>query len=366
MKKKLDQLEEDALLIVMAYPETLVPACYKMWYNIPLTKLGFIQQGKICAGHSTIILIGKKNKSISYADFGRYITPYGKGRVRMQETDPELVIPIIPNFDKQGELLNLKEILLFLEAHPEKTHGDGPLLASICTKVNYKRARSFIEKSCYAGSLPYGPFDLKGTNCSRFVADVVKKSCTDSSIRRKLRFTRSISPSPLGNVYKSNTEKFIYEVFKGKIQEHVQGSYLSRVFEKLMPSYLRKALARSNNIAAPKPKNMLQEVPKHAQWLTGTGTGAWFVIDERESNNKTDFILRRFTLEGELIFEKCFQLAGNQELDISRKYKIIHDTNAKWCTLIQNDKNLTMNYVGECDTKEFKGKPSHSTSLFQS
>ena len=101
----------DGIIVILSYPDTIVRPAYwekssKIW---PIIGIG----GKhaVQAGHAALLLIKKGQKKIEYFDFGRYITTYRNGRVRGEETDPELVIPISAEF-KNDELLNIDETQL--------------------------------------------------------------------------------------------------------------------------------------------------------------------------------------------------------------------------------------------------------------
>lgn len=76
---------------------------------------------------------------------------------------------------KNEKLTNLKEILLWIELHPEKTHGNGRLITSINDEINYTLAQKFIDKLIQK-KIPYGLFIKNGTNCARFVNETIKKT----------------------------------------------------------------------------------------------------------------------------------------------------------------------------------------------
>ena len=59
--------------------------------------------------------------------------------MRSKETDFELYIPISAKFNK-GSLSNLEEILVWIESHPEKTHGTGRMIASINEEIDHKKS----------------------------------------------------------------------------------------------------------------------------------------------------------------------------------------------------------------------------------
>ena len=145
-------INSDGIIVILSYPDTFVRTSYwefssKFW---PLIGIG--DKNKILAGHSALLLIQKNKPNIDYFDFGRYITSYGNGRVRSEETDPEVLIPVKALF-KNDTLINLEEILLWIEKHPEITHGNGRLIASINHRINYNKALNFIQNLTYQGGM---------------------------------------------------------------------------------------------------------------------------------------------------------------------------------------------------------------------
>ena len=103
-------------IIVLAWPEGVITAA-GAWYD-PL----FATDGKYRVGHSGIILINSENKKLYYFDFGRYHTPIGFGRVRDEETDPDISIPISAEI-KGNKINNIEKILLHT-ANKKANHGD--------------------------------------------------------------------------------------------------------------------------------------------------------------------------------------------------------------------------------------------------
>ena len=204
-------------IITLAWPEGMVIAPGSWYDKIASTK------GKYRVGHSALILINSETKKAYYFDFGRYHTPQGYGRVRDIETDPDVAVidPEIQN----GEVANIEAILFQLSAM-KATHGEGKMYASLIMQINFDNAFSAAKKIQQQGMLPYGPFTRKGSNCSRFVASVIKSAGT--SFIKKLRFTYPfcISPSPKRNVCISNNHYYVVEdnncveVKKSKLQAY--------------------------------------------------------------------------------------------------------------------------------------------------
>ena len=191
------------VFIPLAYPEEFV-AMVPGWYRRPLEWIGVVNNGLICAGHSALVLINKETGILEYSDFGRYIAPVGKGRTRTMHTDPEVEFEIRAEFDQNGQITNKLDILRYIEAHPEKTHGGGTMYASFCYEVDYQRAKSFMTSMNERGSMPYDPFRKGSSNCSRYVYDAIQSGLTNSSTRIKHFLGNRFTPSPLGNVFYIN------------------------------------------------------------------------------------------------------------------------------------------------------------------
>ena len=189
-------------IITVAWPEGMVMACGSWYDKFASTN------GKYRVGHSAVVLINSKTKKSHYFDFGRYHTPEGYGRVRDVVTDED--VSIIDPEIKSGEILNIKDILLKLSVM-KSTHGEGKMYASIIASINFENAFSTAKSMQKRGMIPYGPFTIKGTNCARFVAKVIK-SATPSIIKRlRLSLPFCISPSPKRNVCISNHHYYVVE-----------------------------------------------------------------------------------------------------------------------------------------------------------
>jgi hypothetical protein len=208
---------QNDFIITVAWPEGMVSGPGS-WYD----KIVSIN-GKYRVGHSAVVLINSETKKGYYFDFGRYHAPEGYGRVRDIETDPDLAV-IDANI-QNGELVNLEAILLHI-SEIKATHGEGKMYASLIANVSFDNSFSAAKRIQKKGLLPYGPFIRKGTNCSRFVASVIKSA--GLSVIKKLRFKYPfcISPSPKRNVGISNHHYYIVEnnncfaVKKSKLQAY--------------------------------------------------------------------------------------------------------------------------------------------------
>ncbi|MCF6279336.1 MAG: hypothetical protein L3J14_03215 [Flavobacteriaceae bacterium] len=206
-------MSANGTIIVLAWPDTLVIKEGK-WYDSILKSFGFLKNGFYKAGHAAILIINHETKSIEYFDFGRYQTPKKYGRVRDKITDPDVEIKIQAKV-KNGILMNIPEILMALQ--DIEHHGEGKLIASVkkikCFEKAYQKAKSIQKKE----AIKYGPFNINGTNCSRFVAQVSLQS--DIGFLRKLllKMPYTVTPTPLSNVKVINDYGYYYEMVNKNI-----------------------------------------------------------------------------------------------------------------------------------------------------
>jgi hypothetical protein len=315
-------MSKSGVLIALAFPEefvSMIPA----WYKKPLEWIGLINDEKICAGHAALALVDGDTGKIEYADFGRYITPFGKGRTRTEKTDPECVIDVVAIFDENGRITNEEEILIYLEAHPDKTHGAGKMYGSFCYDITYEKAKKFIKNINLKGSVKYDPFKKEASNCARFVYDTFKAGINSRTRRAKLKLWNQVTPSPLGIVFNGTDQDKVYSVIDGQLEIY-EGSKFSAVIKHL---FLK-----------PEDSDLSSQIEKadlsHSHhWLDGVGASGWF----RLSKPNGKYLFERRYPDGRKIFEEEFY-SENESFDINRPYELIHDCNALWCTVKQDDK----------------------------
>lgn len=320
----------DGIIIILAYPDTIVRPAYTEFSSKIWPKLGIGGKHAVKAGHAALLLIKKNTQEIQYFDFGRYITTFGFGRVRSKETDAELMVPITAKF-KDDKLTNLEEILLWIEKHPHKTHGDGKLVTTINNKINYKKALDYIHHLISKKEIPYGAF-TKGSNCARFVTDTIIAASTKKKITRKLKTSNLFTPSPIGNVIKGSTTDEIFEVFEQKITKYLNRSIVKEYKE----SFLQKFDNEPNLVGTEKPDVKAFHLKK-GTWLGGIGSGAWFTISKQI--NGDNFEIKRFTSKGELDFIGVFQVK-TYGFNPSEKYEFLHPTNCIKAFVKQDEKTF--------------------------
>ncbi|PQJ72325.1 DUF6695 family protein [Polaribacter butkevichii] len=319
----------DGIIVILSYPDTIVrPAYWETLSNFwPMIGIG----GKhaVQAGHAALLLIKKGCSEINYFDFGRYITSYGNGRVRSKEIDPDVAISIEAKF-KDDKLNNLKEILLWIENHPEKTHGDGRLVASIHTEIDFTKAYNFIHQLINQKEIPYGAFIKNGTNCARFVTDTIIASSANKKINKLLKKSNLFTPSPIGNVIKGNTNNSIYNIYKQEITTYKNRS----IVKEYRASFFNKFEGEPNLIGTELPNKQVFEL-NNGTWLGGIGSGAWFKIEAKV--NTATYKIARYTADGKKDFEGVFSI-NKTCFNPLTAHQFMHPTNCKEVFIQQKDK----------------------------
>ncbi len=202
--KHLSTNMQNGKAIILAWPET---KCKQpgSWYDPMMGLIGFNQNGYYTVGHSALVLITPYSETCEYFDFGRYHAPAGYGRVRSHATDHDLRILTRPEFKQDDVLVNERDILKELHQNPS-CHGTGYIL-SCSVPIDVSKARKAIVKLQDHVFLPYGPFVWNGTNCSRFVAHVIRQSVV--SIESAIRLTLQPTATPKGNIMAIKSRKTI-------------------------------------------------------------------------------------------------------------------------------------------------------------
>ncbi|KAB1069055.1 hypothetical protein F6U93_04685 [Tamlana haliotis] len=315
------------MMLILAYPDSVV-RLPKEWYASLMRFVGMGTKNYIRAGHAALVLVEVKTGVLSYYDFGRYIVPEPYGRVRSQETDPELKLPFQAQIEA-GAIENIDEILVYLATHPELTHGSGTMLASVCAAVDLKKAKSFITDLQNQTEVRYAAFIKKASNCARFVTDVLIASVTDKNIKKGLKKSKRFTPSTVGNVLLCTTENFIYEVSEDGSISEFKGSQKSE--------NLRCFLDRLKN-HQPHFEGSLQAKPvsglsEKAQWLPGIGSGAWFELYKTE--DKVVYRFRRVSPYGTVDCDAEFSV-DNDSFCYDAEFQFMPFSNCKQFQIEQN------------------------------
>ncbi|WP_340154833.1 DUF6695 family protein [uncultured Winogradskyella sp.] len=328
--------KNDAFIISLAYPDTIVRISdEKLVPYLKYINIGC--ENYVRAGHAALVLIDKQTGNLEYFDFGRYTSPKCYGRVRGKRTDNELDFPLTAKIS-DGSITNLDAILSFLATNPELTHGDGKLVASVCSAINYDLAKAFIMQLQQKAFVRYGAFLKNGSNCSRFVTDTLISSINDKKKRKKLIKSKRFTPSTVGNVEIAATESMVYEVSElGDIMEFTSTSKSEnrRCFLDGLKGY------EPNLIGNLKPK-VVSGIAKHAQWLDGIGAGAWFELHDLA--NEIEFRFRRVSPYGNIDCDRIYQI-DSEGFDITDEYQFLHPSNCLFFCVEQGYKQFRFNFV---------------------
>ncbi len=206
---------KDGSIIILAWPQTKVKKA-GAWYDKPASWFGLCKNNYYEVGHSACILVNHTTGETNYFDFGRYQTPKGMGRVRDKVTDPELTLQNYASI-RSGMIINTDEILLEIAAN-KSNHGTGKMIASVYNGLNYNEMYTTAKRMQANDSMHYGPFDVRGTNCARFVANVMQSGKPDLLARLFINYPYTISPTPVTNVKIGSNQPYYYTVEDGIIK----------------------------------------------------------------------------------------------------------------------------------------------------
>ena len=328
-------------IVIIAYPEVVVRTANGELVSRIWPLLGIGGQNNVMAGHCAMLLVSKKTNKIKYFDFGRYITSDKYGRVRSEETDNEVYIPIVAKHNST-ELLNLNEVLLFLEQHPEKTHGKGRIVIGVNSEIDYDKAISYIFDLQNEGEVPYRAFSKNGSNCARFVADTIIASTTNKKIARKLQRTYALTPSPISNVLKGSSHGLPkVQVTNLGITPYTNNS----VFKEYKKCFLTKVSQELNFVGSILPDTN-KYISENGQWLGGVGSGAWFELKEKCRESKLYNIQRR-SQNGEIDSAGDF-ITFEKDFSFQKEFEFQYGSNSKKCILKQGDKVYTFVRKTDC------------------
>lgn len=294
--------------VALAWPETW---CKQpgAWYDKTMSLLGINKHHYYQVGHAAVILINSADGVCHYFDFGRYHTPYQYGRVRNRDTDNDLEITTIAEISG-NQIRNFETILNEISVNPS-CHGSGKLIASY-TRIQFGKAFQKAKILQKRGILPYGPFVLNGTNCSRFVRTVILAGEPESNARFRLLYPPMLSVTPAWNVY-SLGKKFAYP------QDEQKG-----VFNHLPEQF------RVDNVLPPPIKN--KHIPPYSKWLAGEGAGSWYAI----SSYKNGILVIRYNPDGKIESQGLFTPVQQRSADLQREYDIAYLSHDNMIHLLQS------------------------------
>ena len=221
-------------IIILAWPQTPAKAIGR-WYDGITKFFGFLKDGYYSAGHAAAVLVNHSTKELHYFDFGRYHMPSKFGRARDHETDPGLLIKTKLILSDDQKILNIKEILNELNQN-KNFHGKGPLYASILEQVSFNSAYNYAKSIQNKDAVPYGPYEYRGTNCSRFITSIAKQSKPSRKIKFRLSASLLLTPLTKANVFACcNT---YYKIQDNTVTTHLQ-RYKDQLKNFMLPFYIQ-------------------------------------------------------------------------------------------------------------------------------
>jgi hypothetical protein len=317
------------IILTLAYPDTVVRTAEE-WYSPFLRFIGIGKKYYIRAGHAALVLIDKSTGTISYHDYGRYVTKLAYGRVRSKVRDRELDFPLKAVMH-QGEIVNLDELLRFLGNNPKLTHGEGKMVASICDQIDYEKAKKYIDYRLRQGSTTYAAFLKNASNCARFVTDTLIESVTNSNIKKRLKQSTWFTPSTVENVVLARTTNHVYEVVGDSVNVFKSTSRKETV--RCFSDRLKNHQPNLKGNLEPNPIHTLSE---NAQWLSGVGSGVWFEIEELPAVTYC-YRIRRISSYGDVDVDGIFKV-NHPAFDLQQPYEFVHDSNCLYCNIRQGEK----------------------------
>ena len=327
--------------VAISWPDTRIYNA-SSWYDGPMKILGICKRdGYYNIGHAALLLIDYRNGDVRYFDFGRYHTPFGYGRVRDEQSDPELAI-ITKAIVENGEVINIKDILFELNAN-QSSNGDGKLVSSVTPDIDFDLALASAKSFQGREAVPYGPFQPFGSNCSRFVANIYRAGFT--SYFKKLRISNRYL------YFHSPTSNIIYTNNKGNVFIVEHGVF--RVEESMLNIFLNK----SKFVVAEKEEdnNTAKNLPKSVMCLSGTGGNTYFQLEKTEKSHL--FRIRRYSEFGELEIDDVFQLQSIG-FKVNKTYEFTYISNGIAVKIKQDEKVFVLKNV-----KYQNQKPIQSRSI---
>lgn len=308
-------MDKKGFIIALAWADTYCKQAGG-WYDPLMKWTGFNKGHCYKAGHAALILVDDKG-DCRYFDFGRYHSPYQYGRVRDEQTDPELGIKTKGVISNQI-IENIEDILNEVAFNPA-CHGDGNLKASYCP-ISYEQAYIKAKEMQMACPIPYGPFQWGATNCSRFVHTIMMAGNPSFSHWLKLRFPYTLTPSPLSNVNALN-QKFFVKVPHSGHKPNIS--------------------IKDTKTTLPKPEKAFS-IPENAQWLSGEGAGSWYAITKENGL----YMISRFDSDGKLEDKGNFNIiAQPTHFEINKPYQFTYLSNSLNVNILQAGKVFSFDRI---------------------
>ena len=179
------------------------------------------------------------------------------------------------------------------------------------------------------GIVRYGPFDSKGSNCSRFVSDAMLNGILDKKIQKKIKKLYMPTPSVLANVKAANSYDYYYVASKDSVYTSTKkiGAIERDIFFDGGKGY--DHVVKSYVGSVEPPQNSKAE--SHWKWLGGIGYGAWYSIEETFDENR--YKISQYCVNGKLMFSALFEKENDIKFDINKPYVFDYPSHYEQITL---------------------------------
>jgi hypothetical protein len=173
------------------------------------------------------------------------------------------------------------------------------------------------------GPIPYGPFLLQGSNCSRFVNTVIRAGKPHWKFRFRLKFLVWFTPTPMNNVNSLEHSLFLPDQLNGTL------------------FYPTKKLENKTLQSTLQPPSRDAKIPENAQWLSGEGAGSWFTLVPENSQLK----VTRYAPDGQVECTGFYKNPGSPANISHRHFLITYPSNCKFVSLKNQDNVLRFERV---------------------
>lgn len=282
------------------------------WYDVPMQWLGINKHFHYKVGHSAIVLVNPEDGKCRYFDCGRYHTPYQFGRIRDEFTDEHLALHTSAKICGT-HVQNVREIIHEIQVK-EFCPSPGWITAA-SYRVDYEKAMSKAVEIKNRGCFLFGPFVRNGTNCCRFVRDVIISGVRPGFMKMLLSSVWYILPKPSTLVlFPGNRITFKHRNNKGKFYDPLA------------------VYTRQNVKSTLPPPPLPQGVPGKSQWLGGEVIGSWFSIEQ----NGSDYLVERFSAGGTLECRGVFRLSGSRTFNPGASYSFTYLSHCTEVNILQD------------------------------
>ncbi|MFM1875783.1 MAG: hypothetical protein RL266_1520 [Bacteroidota bacterium] len=193
-------------------------------------------------------------------------------------------------------------------------------------RIDFAGAHVAAKDMQRQGMLPYGPFEKDGSNCSRFVRQIILAGEPNWAHALRLEVVPMITPTTLYPV----SALYHWTKVPGCLDE--QAEEIKRELSSLPDSLFREVLTE--------PLQPLS-VPIEAQWLAGESSGSWFKIDK----NKLVYSVKRYSAEGTLECQVSMESDGNSSESLHVPMLVTYPSDCQEVTLAVGNDTLKLRAI---------------------